>query len=90
LSDDDATYESLGRIRRLFAVLEHIFEAEFDGFADVGQSIIDGFALRIAPGERGADDHIATVFVWLEEHFEVHDLHRVMLRLLGLGNKGSS
>lgn len=48
-----------------------IFQAETDGFADVGESFGHSFALRIAAGKRGADREVASVFVRFQNYLEV-------------------
>src|SRR5881296_3214331 len=61
--DDNAANQDIIRIRDFFAATFHVLDAEVDGFADVGESLRNRFALRIVAGKRGAHNHVAAVVV---------------------------
>jgi hypothetical protein len=71
-SYDDTAHEHFRRIWKLFASALHIFQAEFDGFANIGKRFGDRLTLRIAPRDRRASYDIPSVaLIGLKEDFVV-------------------
>src|SRR5439155_21920954 len=73
---DDAANQDIFQIRKGFAAAFHVFQAKVDCFADVGEGLGNGFPLRVAAWQRGADHRIAAVvLIWFQEDFEVVGSH---------------
>ncbi len=83
LGDYNAADEYVIGIGNFFAAVFHVFEAQFDSFADIGERFVDGFSLGVASLERGAHGNISAIFsVGFEENFEVSDVHGINRTLL--------
>ncbi len=74
--DDDASNQDIVGVGERFAAAFHLLEAKVDGFADIGEGLGDGLALRVTAGDGGADHDVAAiVLIGLEKDFEVAGGH---------------
>jgi hypothetical protein len=59
--DDDASNQDIVGVGERFAAAFHLLEAKVDGFADIGEGLGDGLALRVTAGDGGADHDVAAI-----------------------------
>lgn len=82
--DDDAANQNIVGIGDFFAAAFHVFKAQVDGFADVGEGFGHGLSLGIAAGDgRTNYDITGVVLIGLEKYFEIAGSHGVFAPFLG-------
>jgi len=60
--------EGVGCVRRWQAVLDEATNVKPDGFSDILQALVDGFALCVAAWENGTEYVVSAFLLFLENH----------------------